>query len=319
MSHKTNHVVVVAYDGLCTFEFGVAVEAFGLPRPEIYGWYDFTVTSCESGPIRAIGGILVVPEYHGVAVLESADVIVIPGWRDVEETPPQELLTALRQAADRGARIVSLCSGAFVLPAAGVLDGRQATTHWKYAEKLQRLYPGIAVKPEILYTEDRGIFTSAGSAAAIDVCLHIIRRDYGVAIGNSVARRLVAHPHREGGQKQFIEGAMGEEGTQWFAELLSWVRANINEKVTVDAMARRMNMSSRSFARKFNGAVGEAPGRWLLSVRVTSAKDLLETTQLSLEEIAAECGFSDAALLRHHFTRMLGTTPSAYRRTFNAG
>jgi AraC family transcriptional activator FtrA len=316
---KRNHVVVVAYDGLCTFEFGIAVEAFGLPRPELASWYDFTVTACETGPIRAVGGIVITPQHHGVEVLSTADLIVVPGWRDVDDSAPEDLLEALRGAVERGARIVSLCSGAFVLAQAGILDGRQATTHWRYSEKLQRKYPKVRVYPEILYTEDRGIYTSAGSAAAIDLCLHIIRSDHGAKIGNAVARRLVVQPHREGGQKQFVDRPLGEEGDSRFADLLMWIRARLQEQFSVNQMADRVNMSPRSFARNFQSTVGMTPGRWLLSARLSSAKDLLETTQLSLEEIAANCGFSNAALLRHHFHRIVGRTPTAYRRTFNMG
>ncbi|AXC12164.1 Transcriptional regulator containing an amidase domain and an AraC-type DNA-binding HTH domain [Acidisarcina polymorpha] len=315
--NKDTKVATVVYDGLCTFEFGVAVEAFGLPRPELDGWYDFSVMACEPGPIRAVGGIVVVPQYHTLKKLKAANMIVIPGWRNFSEKPPQALLNALRKASQRGVRIVSLCSGVFVLAAAGLLDGRSATTHWKYAEKLQRDYPMIHVKPHILYIEDRGVFTSAGSAAAIDLCLHISRRDHGTKIGNAVARRLVVQPHREGGQKQFIDSPMGDEDSPWFAELLVWVHKRIKRNIAVNEMAAKLNMSPRTFARKFESAVGESPGRWILSVRIRRAKDLLETTQLSLEEVAHRCGFSDAALMRHHFVRRVGTTPSTYRRDFN--
>jgi AraC family transcriptional activator FtrA len=314
---KVTKVVAVVYDGLCTFEFGVAVEAFGLPRPELDRWYDFSVVACEPGPIRAVGGIVVVPQHHTLETLETADMIVIPGWRNVSENPPKELLDALRNASQRGVRVVSLCSGVFVLAAAGLLHGRSATTHWKYADQLQRAYPSIQVKPQILYVEDRGVFTSAGSAAAIDLCLHIIRRDHGAKIGNAVARRLVVQPHREGGQKQFIDTPMGEEDSPWFAELQSWVHKRIKRNIAVDEMASKLNMSPRTFARKFEAAVGESPGRWILSIRIRKAKDLLETTQLSLEEVAQRCGFSDAALLRHHFVRRVGKTPGIYRRDFN--
>jgi AraC family transcriptional activator FtrA len=316
---KRSHVVVVAYDGLCTFEFGIAVEAFGLPRPELASWYDFTVTACEPGPIRAVGGFAISPQHYGVEVLNTADMIVVPGWRDVDDPAPDDLLEALRDAAERGARIVSLCSGAFVLAQAGILDGREATTHWRYSEKLQRKYPKVKVSADILYTEDRGVYTSAGSAAAIDLCLHIIRSDHGAKIGNAVARRLVVQPHREGGQKQFVDRPLGDEGDTRFADLIVWVRGRLQEKLSVNQMADRVNMSLRSFARNFQAAIGMTPGRWLLSARLSSAKDLLETTQLSLEEIATNCGFTDAALLRHHFHRTVGRTPTAYRRMFNMG
>lgn len=313
--------MALAYDRLCTFEFGLAVEVFGLPRPEFdFPWYDFSVAAVEPGPLRALGGIRIEAD-AGLELLETADTILAPGWRGAEEPVPEDLLAALRRANERGARLVSICSGVFLLAQAGLLDGRRATTHWRYVEVLTRLYPKIWVEPDVLYVDDGSILTSAGSAAGLDLCLHIVRRDHGAAVANAVARRLVNAPHREGGQGQFIEApvakaAAARDGGAKLAALLDWLQENCHEMHSVASLATRVGMSPRSFARRFKRATGLSPHDWLLRQRVRRAQELLETTDLPIERIGEACGFGAPETLRHHFRRIARTTPSAYRRAF---
>ncbi|HSK95099.1 MAG TPA: DJ-1/PfpI family protein, partial [Euzebyales bacterium] len=202
-------VAAIAYDGLCTFEFGIAVEVFGLPRPELdLDWYEFMVCAAEPGPLHATGGVRVAAD-HGLAAVAGAGTVVVPGWRDPDEPPPPALVDALLRAHARGARLLSICSGVFVLAATGLLDGRPATTHWRYAERLARRHPRITVLPDVLYVDDGELLTSAGSAAGIDLCLHVVRRDHGAHVAAQVARRLVSAPHRDGGQAQFVPRPLG--------------------------------------------------------------------------------------------------------------
>ena len=254
---------------------------------------------------------------RGLSVLAKADTIIIPGWRGTDAPVPTDLVRALRGAFARGARLISICSGVFVLAATGLLDGRQATTHWRYASTLRERYPKITVDPDILYTGDGMIFTSAGSAAGLDLCMHIIRKDYGVHIANAVARRLVIPPHREGGQVQFISSPIGEENIPWLSQLFAWIDANLERRITIDQLAGRAHMSLRTFSRKFQGATGTPPGDWLIGRRVQAAKGPLETTSDSIEVVAQRCGFSSAAIFRQHFAKRVRTTPRDYRRTFN--
>lgn len=309
-------VVALAYDGLCTFEFGVAVELFGLPRPELGpGWYRFAVAALDPGPLRAMGGIRVVAD-GGLALLDDASIIVIPGWRGAREAVPAVLTEALRRADARGARILSICSGAFVLAAAGLLNGRRATTHWRYAATLADLYPDIRVEPGVLYVDEGNILTSAGSAAGIDLGLHLIRRDFGPEAANSVARRLVVPPHREGGQAQFIETPVptAREGAR-LGPLLDHLRERLEEEHSLASMAERAGMSLRTFLRRFNALTGRTPGDWLLSERLARARALLESGE-AVEEVATRAGFGSAATLRHHFRRKLGISPASYRARF---
>ena len=222
----------------------------------------------------------------------------------------------MRRAHDRGARLVSICSGVFILAAAGLLDGRSATTHWRYSAALARRHPAVRVVPDVLYVDEGRILTSAGSAAGLDLCLHIVRRDHGAAVANAVARRLVLPAHREGGQAQFIAAPLAAEGESRLGPLLDWMRAHCEEPQEVAALAARAGMSPRSFARRFKQATGLAPLDWLLRQRVRRAQDLLETSDLPIERIGERCGFGAPETLRHHFRRVLGTTPSAYRRAF---
>lgn len=309
-------VVALAYDRLCTFEFGCTVELFALERPELgVDWYDFAVCAIEPGPIRAAGGITIAAP-HDLALLARADTIIIPGWRDPGEAPPAALLAQLRAAHARGARLCSICSGVFVLAAAGLLDGQRATTHWRYTEQLRQRYPAIAVLPGDLYVDCGQIITSAGSAAGLDMLLHLVRRDYGARVGNMVAQRLVVPPHREGGQAQFLPRPMAHDERGRLTRLMDWVRANPQERHSVASMAGRAAMSARTLQRQFQEATGYGPVEWVARERVALVKDLLETTDLPLAQLAQQAGFGSEESLRHHFRRVTATSPGAYRRRF---
>ncbi|WP_424587364.1 transcriptional regulator FtrA [Buttiauxella sp.] len=313
-------VVALAYDGLCTFEFGVVVEVFGLPRPEMgENWYRFAVAGIEAGELRAMGGIRLAVD-GDLSLLEQAGTIVVPGWRGADEPVPEALCKALRKAHARGARVMSICSGVFVLAAAGLLDGLQASTHWRYTEKLQQRYPQIEVMPDVLYIDNGSVLTSAGSAAGIDLSLHLVRRDYGQFAANSVARRLVVPPHRVGGQAQFIEQPMPVAyESQRLSPLFDYLQNHLADEHTVESLATFTGMSPRTFLRRFAATTGTTPSRWLLNMRLTRCRDLLESSTLSIDEIAERVGFGSAATLRHHFRAKLSTTPAAYRKTFTSG
>ncbi|MBW9401750.1 transcriptional regulator FtrA [Leclercia sp. EC_58] len=310
-------VVVLAYDGLCTFEFGIAVEIFALPRPEMgEEWYRFAVAGVDPGELRATGGFRLVVD-GGLELLSEAGTIIVPGWRGADVPVPAALCEQLVAAHRRGARILSICSGVFVLAAAGLLDNRQATTHWRYTDLLQQRYPAIKVTPDVLYIDNGDVLTSAGSAAGIDLCLHLVRRDYGSVAANRVARRLVVSPHRDGGQAQFIQQAVpvAYEGHRLGA-LFDYLHARLAEPHTVESLAKFVGMSPRTFLRRFNATTGKTPAQWLLHARLSRSQDLLENSQLSIERIAEEVGFGSVATMRHHFKNQLSTTPAAYRRGF---
>ncbi len=312
-------VVALAYDGLCLFEFGVVVEVFGLPRPEMgAGWYRFAVAAVEPGPLRATGGVRVAAD-GGLDLLEAAGTIVVPGWRGAAEPVPAALVEALRRAHARGARLMSVCSGVFVLAATGLLDGRTATTHWRHAEALAAAYPALRIDPAVLYVDEGSVLTSAGSAAGIDLCLHLVRRDFGPEAANRVAHRLVVPAHREGGQAQRLERPVppAREGAR-FGPLLDRMRDRLDRDQPVAALAREAGMSLRTFLRRFKAATGTTPGAWLLAERLRLARELLETTGQPVEAVAERCGFRSAAALRHHFRDRLGTSPTAYRASVSA-
>ncbi|MTW11889.1 transcriptional regulator FtrA [Pseudoduganella eburnea] len=316
MSAKKHLVVALTYDGLCTFEFGCTVELFALERPELgVDWYDFAVCAVEPGPIRAAGGIMVQAPYDP-SLLERADTIVIPGWRDADEEPPAALLAQIRAAHARGARLCTICSGVFILAAAGILDGLRATTHWRYVERLQRRYPRVQVLADDLYVDEGQVITSAGSAAGLDMLLHLVRRDYGARVGNMVAQRLVVAPHREGGQAQFLPRPMAHDEQGRLSRLMDWLRSHPAEPHTVASMAERAAMSPRTLQRQFQDATGMGPVEWLVRERVAIAKDLLESPDIALAQVAERAGFGSEESLRHHFRRVAATTPGAYRRAF---
>ena len=308
-------VAVLVCDGLALFEFGIVTEVFGLRRPELgVPWYDMVVVSYDKGPLRATGGVKVTPT-HSVRMLAKAGTIVIPSWPRLDQAPPAAMLDALRAAHARGARLMSVCSGAFVLAAAGLLDGRRATTHWMHAPTLARRYPGVQVEPSVLYVEDGQMFTAAGSAAGIDLGLHIVRHDYGSDIANQVARRMVVPPHRDGGQAQFVATAMPPaEGS--LAPLMEWASARITQPITADTLARKGRMSLRTLARRFEAQAGTTPHQWLTHQRVLTAQRLLETSSVSIDRVAELSGFATPETLRFHFRQRVGTSPAAYRRRF---
>ena len=317
MPARRHRVAAVVYDNLCAFEFGILVEMFGLPRPELpVEWYRFGLCSLDPGPLAATAGVRIEAR-HGLSGLRTADTIAIPGWRDVDEIPPAPLLRALRRAHDRGARIVALCSGAFVLAAAGLLDGRRATTHWRYAEAFQRRYPRCTSSSNVLYVDEDRVLTSAGSAAGIDLCLHVVRRDYGAEIANLVARRLVVPPHRDGGQAQYVPEPVSLRAPGGLARVQEWALARLDRPLALEDLAREGNMSVRTLARRFEQETGSTPHRWLTHQRLLAAQRRLETTGDGIDQVARAVGFDSGMTLRHHFRRTFGTTPTAYRRRFS--
>lgn len=310
-------VAVYAFDGMSPFELGCVVEVFGLPRPELgVPWYDLRVCAESTAPLRAVGGFTLVTE-RGMDDFVAADTVIVPAVPDVRGEISPGLIRALCAAYERGARVVSICSGVFALAAAGLLDGREATTHWRYAKLLADRFPSIQVNPDVLYVDGGRVLTSAGSAAGLDLSLHLVRLDHGSTIANAVARRLVLAPHREGGQAQFIEAAVrpiGEDDA--VARSLDWAFAHLAEPIAIADLAAVARMSARSYLRHFARATGTTPLRWLISQRIAAARPLLENTDVQVEQVGAAVGFADAATFRHHFTRGVGTSPSAYRRTF---
>lgn len=312
-------VAAVITHGVSPFELSVAVEVFGLDRRELVDpWYRLLVCAAVEPPVRTKGSTgLTIDTPFRLADLEQADTIVVPMWV-ADELPGADLVDALHVAHERGARILSFCSGAFLLAHAGLLDGRRATTHWIYAGELAVRFPRVHVEPDVLYVVDGRVMTSAGTAAAIDLCLHLVRLDHGAEVANAVARRMVVPPHRDGGQAQYIQAPVPvcADETDPFRATLDWAVAHLDEPLTVEVLARRAAMSQRTFARRFVAATGTTPLQWLLRQRVLHAQRLLETTEEPVERIASLCGFGTAAGMRVHFQRQVGTSPTSYRRAF---
>jgi AraC family transcriptional regulator, transcriptional activator FtrA len=314
-------VATLVYDGLCAFEFSCAAEVFGLARPELGAdWYRFATCSANGRSVRGQYGIRM-RAAGGLELLRAAGTIVIPGWPGIDAPVPRPVLDALREAHARGARLLSICSGAFVLAAAGLLDGQRATTHWRYAEALQCRYPKIRVDPNVLYVDEGDILTSAGSAAGLDLCLHLVRRDYGAAIANQVARRLVIPPHRDGGQAQFlqrpVESATRPSRRDSLAALLDRIRTRLSEPWRIAELARLAAMSERTLMRRFRAATGMSPADWITRARVDRARELLESTPLPIDLIAERCGLGTPSTLRHHFRKKIGLSPADYRKRFS--
>lgn len=306
---------LLAYDGLCTFEFGIGVEIFALPRPEFEHWYTCRTIAAEAGPLRATGGITVSAE-HDLGGLSAASLVLIPGWRGVDEPVPAALCEALRDAHHAGVRLASICSGVFVLAASGLLDDRRATTHWRYADALARRYPRIEVQPDVLFVDEGDVLTSAGSAAGLDLCLHIVRRDYGAEHANAVARRLVVPALRDGGQRQFIPRPAPSRQPIGIAPLFDRVRGRLDEDWPAARLARIANLSPRTLARRFIEATGLPPHAWVTRERIARAADLLETSDAALGDIAVACGFGSLETFRREFRRQRGIPPSAHRKRF---
>ena len=310
------HVVAaLVTDGANAFEFAVACEVFGIPRPELgVEWYEFRLCTLEGGALLAGGAKL--HGTHGLEAVAGADTVIVPHG-PVEGLPDPRVLEALRDAHARGARLISYCSGAFTLAAAGLLDGLRATTHWMYTESFQRRFPTVRLDPNVLFVDEGQVLTSAGTAAGIDLSLHVVRRDHGADVARAVARRMVVAPHREGGQAQFVRPEhQPRVEADTLAPLLDWLAENLHRDVPVAEMAARVAMSERSFARRFKEATGTTPFRWVLAQRLRHAQALLESTDADVERIARAAGFGTAANMRAHFGRDLATSPSAYRRAF---
>ena len=308
------NVAVLAFDGVAPFELGILCEAFGIDRtgdgvPAI----DFAVCAEDDTPMRTSAGFSMQAE-HGLDRLAEADLVAVPAMKRSE--PSAALIDALRAAHDRGARILSVCSGAFLLGRAGLLDGRECTTHWMYTEQLQREFPEARVVPEVLYVDAGQVVTGAGSAAGLDAALHIWRQEYGAGIANIIARRAVVPPYRDGGQAQYISRAVPDCDADTLGPLLTWVLENLAEDHGVETLAKRALMSPRTFARRFREETGTTPHHWVTRQRVAAAEELLERTEHPVERIAAEVGFANAATLRHHFVRVRGISPQSYRRQF---
>lgn len=307
-------VVALAYDQLCTFEYGCVVEIFALPRPELdVAWYRFATCAFERKPIRAAGG-LTIDGPGPLGLLDRADTIIIPGWRDADEPPAEQVLRKIRRARDRGARLASICSGVFVLAAAGVLGGKTVTTHWRYVEKLAKHFPDLKVKSDSLYVVDGQIVTSAGSAAGLDMMLHLVRSDHGARVANLVARRLVTPPHRQGDQAQYVSRPVFPDRVDGLSALMEWVRRNLSQPHTLASLARRAAMSPRTLHRHFIDATGLSPYDWLVRERVALAGELLESRKANLGRVAELCGFCSEQALRRHFRRITGVRPSEFRR-----
>ena len=311
-------VATLLYDSVNPFELGVATEVFAVERPELgVPWYRFLLCAAHPGPIRTSVGFFVTAP-HDLSCVAEADTVIVPGPRPALASYPDALLESLRDAFQRGARLIALCTGTFLLAAAGLLDGRRVTTHWRWAAELATRYPKVHVDPSILYLEDGQIFTSAGTAASIDLSLHLVRRDYGAEIAAAVARRMVVPPHREGGQAQYIETPLPTpEQDEPFGDTLAWLAGHLQEDLTIEQMAARAIMSPRTFARRFQATLGTTPYHWLLQQRIVLAQRFLETSTDSIEQIAVSCGFRSAATLRLHFQRLLHTSPQSYRQAFH--
>ncbi|KUF17248.1 helix-turn-helix domain-containing protein [Streptomyces silvensis] len=312
-------VAVLLFSGGPIFESSIPLSVFGIDRQDAgVPRYRLLVCAGEEGPLRTTGGLeLTAP--HGLEAISRAGTVVVPAWRSITSPPPLEALDALRRAHEEGARIVGLCTGAFVLAAAGLLDGRPATTHWMYAPTLAKRYPSVHVDPRELFVDDGDVLTSAGTAAGIDLCLHIVRTDHGNEAAGALARRLVVPPRRAGGQERYLDRSLPEEiGADPLAEVVAWALEHLHEQFDVETLAARAYMSRRTFDRRFRSLTGSAPLQWLITQRVLQAQRLLETSDYSVDEVAGRCGFRSPVALRGHFRRQLGSSPAAYRAAYRA-
>ncbi|AXB44079.1 GlxA family transcriptional regulator [Amycolatopsis albispora] len=312
-------VAALVIDGVAPFELGVLCEVFGVDRtdggvPPI----EFRVCGERAGqPVRTSMGMSLTPD-HGLGGLEGADLVALPAY-DIRDAYPEAPLQAVCAASARGATVLTVCSGAFFLGATGLLDGRRCTTHWRHAKAFAERFPKTSLDPDVLFVDDGDLITSAGTASGIDACLHLVRRELGSEVATLIARRMVVAPQREGGQRQFVETPIPECTGDSLQPLLAWLLENLTVEHTVASLARRAKMSERTFARRFAAETGTTPNRWLSTQRVLHARRLLEETTLNVDEIAAETGFGTAALLRHHFHRVVGVSPKDYRRSFAPG
>lgn len=316
-------VAVLLFSGGPIFESSIPLSVFGIDRQDAgVPRYRLLVAAGEDGPLRTTGGLELTAPY-GLEALSRAGTVVVPAWRSISQPPPLEALEALRRAHEEGARIIGLCTGAFVLAAAGLLDGRPATTHWMYAPTLAKRYPSVHVDPRELFVDDGDVLTSAGTAAGIDLCLHVVRTDHGAEAANTLARRLVVSPRRgsdwNGGQQRHLDRSLPEEiGGDPLAEVVAWALEHLHEQFDVETLAARAYMSRRTFDRRFRTLTGSAPLQWLITQRVLQAQRLLETSDYSVDEVAGRCGFRSPVALRGHFRRQLGSSPASYRAAYRA-
>lgn len=307
-------IVVLAIDGVAPFEFGVVCEVFGIDRSDMGGpSFDFVVATADPGAVRtSLGFDMIIPT--GLEACADADLVAVPAHAIAHID--ERYLEVIRQAEARGAWVLSVCSGAFALAQAGILHGKRATTHWMHTDLLARTYPDTIVDPDVLFVEEGTIVTSAGTAAGIDAALHIVRKELGAAVANVVARRMVIPPQRDGGQAQYIATPVLERSVDSLAGVTDWMLDNLDRDLTIEQLARRALMSTRTFARRFRADLGATPAAWLNRQRIIRAQQLLEESDTGLEQIAQTCGFGTAAVMRHHFLKVLQTTPTAYRRAF---
>jgi len=309
-------VAVIAFDRVAMFELGVLCEVFGTDRTaDGFPDYRFSICSVDGSPVRTASGVSIIPSAD-LSAVDDADLVAVPA-HNINVPVPEAALAALRRAGARGAQIVSVCTGAFVLGEAGLLDDRRCTTHWRFADELCRRFPLAKVECNSLYVSDGNVLTSAGTAAGLDACLHLVRQEHGSALATKLARRMVVPPHRDGGQAQYIEAPIPRTPQATTLEpVLTWIIGNLDQPTTVEEMAARVHMAPRTFARRFRAETGTTPHDWVTNQRVLLARRLLEETELGVEAIAVRAGFGDAATMRHHFTRRIGATPQAYRGTF---
>jgi len=310
-----HRVVAVALDGVLVLDLAAPAHFFGHLGPPRY---DFALAGEQPGVVRSSTGFAIVVD-HGASAIETADTVVVPGYTPADRRPPEPVLEALRRAAGNGARMISICTGAFALGYAGLLDGRRAVTHWRDAERLAARFHAVDVDADVLFVDERNVLTSADVAAGLDLCLHVVRRDHGAEVATAFARRTVIAPHRDGGQAQFIERPLrssAEPATEHLAATRAWALEHLRQPLDVGTLARQALMSPRTFARRFLAETGTTPHRWLLQQRILEARRLLENSDVRIEEVASSCGFGSAASLRAHFKAMTGTSPTSYRRAF---
>ncbi len=310
-------VAVLMFDGAPMFETSVPISVFGVERTGAGSpTFDLLPVAADDGPLTSTGGVRFEAPY-GLDALDRAGIVIVPSWRDPLETPPEPVLAAVRAAHDGGALVVGLCLGAFVLAAAGLLDGRRATTHWFHAATLAARFPGVRVDPSVLFVDDGDLITSAGTAAGIDACLHVVRRTWGARAASAIARRMVVPPQRSGGQAQYIDHPLPDrhDGDD-LSEVMTYALENLDARLDVTTLAERAHLSRRTFDRRFRAVTGVSPLRWLLHQRILHAQRLLEDTDLPIDAIARRVGLATAVSLRPHFHRVLGVSPQAYRDTF---
>lgn len=310
---ENKRVAILTYDGAAMFELGCAVELFALPRPEFASWYQTDVVTFSEGPLNVTGGLQL--SAKRITSLSAYDMLVIPSWPTSGDNLDKHLATQIVQFSQAGKRLLSFCSGAFLLAELGLLDGRRAVTHWRYADTFKQRFPSVGYHEDVLYLYDGKLGCSAGSAAAMDLGIEVIRQDFGYQVANQVARRLVMSAHRKGGQSQFVEAPLLAVPNQ-FAEALDWAIQHIGAPIHIDSLARRANMSRRTFDRKFRSALNLAPKEWLVQQRLNRARQLIEDTQHSIEQIAEFSGFDNATTLRHHFRKQMKVSPRQYRDQF---